>query len=164
MPKLVIRHAISEANNRDNIGTMAFGAKDAPLMEELALPQMRKCAHELRTKYKLNPAHVEAATSELLRTQQTAEGIGFKIRKPPYALLNEVEHGIEGSVLKQMLKDKQLPSAALAAARAILADPPSEKVLVTHGLVIAGLCHILEIQHEFEYFIPKFCEIRVLPI
>ena len=34
MSIIVIRLALSEANNRNNVGTMAFGAKTAPLMKE----------------------------------------------------------------------------------------------------------------------------------
>ena len=165
MSILVIRHAISEANNRDNIGTLAFGAKNAPLMKTLAPEQIRRCKKELWDTYAINTTRVAVATSELERTKETARGLGFR-KLHPNALLNEVEHGLEREVFKQMKHARQLPPAAIKAAEAILANPPVEKVWVAHGLVIAGLCHVLRprLQHTFEHFIPRFCEIRALPI
>lgn len=161
MPIYVTRHELSEANNRDNIGTPAFGAKDAPLMmigRKAAVAKGRTFAQD----YGVRPIFTRAAVSELLRTQQTARAMGFW-RQKRYALLNEVLLDKSGPELRAMLDAKQLPPAALRAAEAVLNSPPAEKVWVTHGLLIAGMCYILGV-HTFERFIPRFGEVRVLHI
>lgn len=158
----VIRHGLSEANNRNNIGTLAFAAKDAPLMG-LGRDQARDRAKTLFADYGIDAKITPAATSELLRTQETAREMGFQVLRP-YALLNEVEHGIEGSELRAMLDDGILPDAALRSAEAILEQPPDETVWVAHGLVIAGLSQALGVRDKFERLVPQFCEVRELPI
>ena len=162
MPIFAIRHGLSEANNRDNIGTLAFAAKDAPLMEK-GKEQAREGAARLSGDYGINPRTTAVAVSGLLRTRQTAEVMGFQ-RITSYESLNEVEHGMEGGALRVMLDVGQLPPAALRAAESILHQPPTEGVWITHGLVIAGLSRILDIDREFERLIPRFCEVRELPI
>ncbi len=162
MPILVIRHGLSEANNRDNVGTLAFAAKDAPLMDK-GREQATERAARLPGDYGINPQTTAVAISNLLRTRETAEVMGFQ-QITPYESLNEVEHGLEGVALRTMLDAGQLPSAALGAAETILRQPPSQEVWITHGLVIAGLSRVLGINHEFERLIPRFCEVRELPI
>jgi hypothetical protein len=164
MPILAIRHGLSEANNRDNVGTLAFAAKDAPLMET-GKEQARERAAGLARDYGVDPRITPVAVSHLLRTQETAQVMGFQPdRITPYELLNEVEHGMEGVALRAMLNDGQLPQTALYAAEAILRQPPSESVWITHGLIIAGLSHVLGVSHQFERLIPRFCEVRELPV
>lgn len=162
MPIYVIRHGFSEANDRNNIGTLAFAAKDAPL-KDLGKQQARDRAATLFADYGIHIPTTPVATSELLRTQETAREMGFHMLRP-YGSINEVEHGMEGSMLKAMLSNGELPIAALRTAELILHQPPVEKVWVTHGLVIAGLCHELGIDSQFDRLIPKFCEVRELPI
>lgn len=162
MPIHVIRHGFSEANDRNNIGTLAFADKDAPLKKE-GRSQARERAATLGCEYGINPATTPVAVSYLLRTKQTAEVMGFR-PITPYESLNEVEHGMELLALRALLDIGELPRAALQAAAALLRKHPSEKVWVAHGLIIAGLCHVLGISHQFDRLIPRFCEVRALPI
>lgn len=159
MSILVIRHALSEANNRDNVGTMAFGAKDAPLMQKGREQAVQRAA-TLRSEFGVNAATTPVAISRLLRTKETAQCLGFK-QWTEYPLLDEVEHGMDGADLRALLDSGGLPRAALANAEALRQNPPSERVWVTHGLVIAGLCQLLG-QTAYERLIPRFCEARVL--
>ena len=66
--------------------------------------------------------------------------------------------------LKDTIANRRHTRIALKAAELILESPPEERVWVTHGLVIASLCEVLGIANQFEHFVPKFCEIRELPI
>jgi broad specificity phosphatase PhoE len=164
MSVLVIRHGLSAANDRNNIGTLAFGAKDAPLME-LGREQARRRAATLPADYGIIPQTTSVAVSELARTQETAGVMGFQsAHMTPYASLNEVSHGMEGAALRALLNRGALPPAALQAAEIILHQPPAEAVWVTHGLVIAGLSQTLGVSHQFERLIPRFCEVRELDI
>ncbi|MDB5163920.1 MAG: hypothetical protein JWS12_538 [Candidatus Saccharibacteria bacterium] len=161
MAVLVIRHGLSEANNRNNVGMLAFASKDAPLMEQ-GRQQARELTAILRIEHDIDTAKTPVATSELLRTQQTAEEAGFT-NISIYPVLNEVAHGIALPGLREMLDQKKLPDVALQAAHAILENPPAEDIWVTHGLVIASLCQVLDVARE-DRFIPRFCERRELPI
>lgn len=160
MSILVIRHGLSQANNRES---EAFGAATAPLME-LGRQQARQAAVELRGSYKIEPSRVKVAVSELLRTQQTAAEMGFvPVRTRQYGLLNEIEHGLNREQYEKMRDAGRLPDAAMQRARDILRNPPVEDVWVAHGLVIAALCRQLGVG-GFKSMVPKFCEIRKLPI
>jgi hypothetical protein len=154
----VIRHGFSTANNRDNIGTMAFGAKNASLEDE-GIDQAERGAEKLHNEYAIKPKVIPVAVSQLLRTRETAQVMGFRQIKP-YALLNEVEHEMNGRALRILLDGGGLPNAAIHAAKSLIDNPPSEKVWVTHGLIIAGLSRILGADQSFERLIPRFCEIR----
>jgi len=162
MSIIVIRHALSEANNRDNVGTMAFGAKDAPLMER-GKQQAQERAGTLLSEHGVNAAATAAAVSRLRRTQETAMYLGFT-RQKQYSLLDEVVHGMKGPDLRSLLDSGRLPSSALVAAEAILNHAPRERVWVTHGLVIAGLCQVLNVGANYERLIPRFCEVRRLSL
>ncbi|HEY4161390.1 MAG TPA: phosphoglycerate mutase family protein [Candidatus Saccharimonadales bacterium] len=97
------------------------------------------------------------AVSEMLRTRQTAERAGFTdIRANP--LLNEVNTADPQRTLTLVTEGK-LPEEAIAAARAILANPPPENIWVTHGLPMAALLVELGLS-DSEHFIPGNCEIR----
>jgi broad specificity phosphatase PhoE len=164
MPILVVRHALSEANNRDNVGTLAFAAEGAPLMDK-GEDQAREGAMKLRDMYGVTPATTSVAVSHLLRTRQTALVMGFpEERITAYRLLDEVAHGMEGITLRAMLDGGELPPAAFKAAEALLAQPPAERVWVTHGLVIAALSNVLGVSGRYERLIPRFCEVRELPL
>jgi broad specificity phosphatase PhoE len=158
MSKLVARHGVSEAND---INSLAFGQPDAPL-----LPLGWEQAHDLGQKFEKNHgiiiATARVATSTMLRAEQTAEGAGF-IHTTSYKTLDEVEHGLELTELRRCLDEQIVPDAALRQAELILASPPEEEILVTHGLVIIGLCELLGVKGNWQ-FKPKFCEIRELPI
>lgn len=166
MSILVIRHALSEANNRENRGTPAFGDPNAALMEE-GKEQARKRGKVLRERYGLNLKLTSVAVSNLRRTRETAELMGFDSDNiHPYDELNEVGQGTKKESLEAMIEGVrrgELPEMVLAAARAIRDARLEEKVWVTHGLVIAGLCRIANIHHRFDRVIPRFCEVRELP-
>jgi broad specificity phosphatase PhoE len=162
MSIIVIRHALSEANNHANIGTMAFGAKEAPLMKE-GREQAKQRAKTLRTEYSVDAVSTPAAISRLRRTQETATYLGFT-QLSRYAALDEVEHGMEGVELRSLLDSGRLPSSAILAVESLLQDPPRERVWVTHGLVIAGLCRVLNVSANYERLIPRFCEVRQLSL
>jgi broad specificity phosphatase PhoE len=159
---LVIRHSLSEANNRNNYGTPAFGHPDAPLM-----PAGREIAQEMGTKlqedYKLDPESTPVAVSEMLRAQETAREAGFVIATR-YLILNEVDTLLPYGDLREMIQNKHHTDIAIEAAEHILENPPEQQVWVTHGLVIAALCKVLGVENDFENFVPKFCEIRELSI
>jgi hypothetical protein len=163
MSTLVIRHGISEANNRDNIGKPAFGHKDAELMP-LGRQQARAVPGKLLAHYGIASSGIIVATSTLRRTQQTASDAGFPTaRQRQYEQLDEIEHGINGLELRAMLDAGILPEVALTGAQLTLESTPSQKIWFTHGLRIAGLCAILGVYQE-EPLIPYFGEIRELPI
>lgn len=156
----VARHALSQANNVENIGTLAFAHKDAPLMEK-GHEQAKDLGILLPERYGITPSLTPIATSELARTQQTASSAGF-VALQSYAQLNEVLHGMDGHELRAMLDRRKLPSAAIQAAEAVLANPPKEEFWISHGLLIAGMCAVTGV-YQNERLIPRFCEVRVIP-
>jgi broad specificity phosphatase PhoE len=159
MEKLFIRHGLSEANNRENWGKLAFASAEAPLME-LGREQARALGPILSSPpYGLDIANTPAASSEMLRAQETAHGAGFTIVRH-YPVLNEVDHWTEMTELRAMLDRGELPARAYDAADAVLENPPLENVVFTHGLVIAALTRRLGAEHNYERLIPRFCEIR----
>lgn len=162
MAVVVVRHAISQANNRENIGTPAFGHRDAVLMDA-GREQARAIPAELKSRYGIMANSMAVATSTLRRTIETATEAGFG-NTTAYAVLDEVEHdGMTKAELRQMLDAGILPRAALQAAELTLASPPTERIWFSHGLRIAGLCALLGVYQD-ERLIPRFCEIRELPI
>lgn len=161
--KLVIRHGLSEANNRHNIGTPAFASPDAPLMPE-GLAAAERLGLQLQEQFGITPNTEHIATSQYLRTIQTALTMGAHYNHlRQYTILNELPRQQSGPELRAMLDNGQLPAQALVRAEAILASPPEEDVWVTHGLVIAGLCRTLGV-YSNQRAVPRFCEIRELPL
>ena len=162
MSKLVGRHSLSEANNRHNYGTPAFGHAAAPLM-----PEGRVIAQGMGTEfevvYGIIPVTTPAAVSKMLRSRETALEAGF-VDLTEYEVLNEVDTKLPHPELRAMIANRQHTEIALKTAHLILENQPEEQVWVTHGLVIASLCEVLGIASQFEHFVPKFCEIRELPI
>lgn len=161
----VVRHGLSQANNRDNFSTPAFGNKSAPLM-----PEGRMAAAKLKPifkyTYSIDPttATIPVATSELARTQETALCAGFAVLNT-YAILNEVERGLTLEDKLAVRERGLVPPEALAAAEELLNNQPEENIWFTHGLLIAGLCKHLNIYQDPRYrIIPHFCEIRQLPL
>ncbi|MEV6768734.1 phosphoglycerate mutase family protein [Nocardia sp. NPDC051030] len=159
MTVLVVRHGLSEANNRANVGTAAFGAADAPLMV-LGHQQARAVGVRLRDRYGLAP-DIEVAVSTMLRTQQTARSAGF-IRQTVHPALDEVRL-TDLAETRRAIDAEELPEAARAAAARVLERPPAQRVWFTHGLLIAALCAALDLPSASR-FIPRFCEIRELPL
>lgn len=160
--KLVARHSLSEANNRNNFGTPAFGHADAPLM-----PEGRAIAQEMGKDFQecfgVVPEKTKVAVSGMLRSQETATEAGFADLKV-YTAINEVDTKLPYHELRESITSRQHTTVAIKAAELILENPPEEEVWISHGLVIASLCEVLGISYKFERFIPKFCEIRELPI
>ena len=161
MSILVVRHGLSEANNRRNIGTLAFASEQAPLMPA-GHEQARAMGRLLMDHYSIDSQLTPVAVSRLARTQQTASSAGF-LDITPYTQLDEVKHGIELAELRAMLDAGKLPEIALREAEATLNNPPQQAIWITHGLRIAALCAVLGV-HQNERLIPQFCEIRELPI
>lgn len=162
MSKFVARHSLSEANNRENHGTLLFGHPDAELM-----PLGREMAQEMGQVFErvhgIIPVRTRVAVSKMLRSQETALEAGFTDLEE-YEVLDEVDTKLPHPELKKSIADRQHSEVALTAAQRILDSPPEEEVWVTHGLVIASLCEVLGVADQFERFVPKFCEIRELPI
>lgn len=163
MPIYVVRHGLSEANNRNNFGTPAFGNKSAPLMFEgrMAAARLKPL---FKYTYNINPSTTPVATSELIRTQETALRAGFSALNT-YATLNEVERGLTLDDKRAVRERGVIPHEALDAAEELLDNRPEENIWFTHGLLIAGLCKHLNIYQDPKYrIIPHFCEIRQLPL
>ena len=161
MSILVGRHGLSGANNRNNIGTLAFASEQAPLMDDGRV-QARNMGEQFEVKFGVDPASTPVATSELTRTRQTAEEAGF-VAITAYSCLDEIRHDMDLRELRAMLDRGELPPVAIVMAEETLANPPKENVWISHGLRIAGLCAVLGV-HQDERLIPRFCEIRELPI
>jgi len=159
MSKFLIRHGLSQANNR---GSLAFASDAAPLMDE-GRNQARLAADVLRSRHDIVDFTQTVAVSGMRRTHETAESMGF-MNLHEYPGLSEVNHGVDLAELRKMLDQDKLPDAALRAAERIMNDPPTEEIWVTHGLVIAGLCKHLGVEDRAMRLVPKFCEIRRLPI
>lgn len=140
---------------------LAFANHSAPLIEE-GERDVRALALRLPTDYDIVPSDTRAAVSEFVRAQQTASLLMFQVERPPNPLLNEVDHGMQVDLLRATLERDELPETALYAAEAVLRKPPEPDVWVTHGLLIAGLCAVLEIAGEFASMIPHTCEVRRL--
>ncbi|HTE58138.1 MAG TPA: histidine phosphatase family protein [Verrucomicrobiae bacterium] len=71
MSILVARHGLSEANNRDNYGTPAFGNPEAPLMPQ-GREQATELGEKLTSEYGFDLASEPVAVSMMRRTQDTA--------------------------------------------------------------------------------------------
>lgn len=149
---LLIRHGETDANRATRV---LYGKKGAPLNAS-GVEQAIKL-RELLQQRGIDSHHEPVAVSELIRTQQTAHYAGFRTLKT-YPLLNEVrtdDPQKTGALIARAI----VPEQALAAAQAVLADPPLEKVWVTHGLLITALFRLLDLPSPAG-FIPGFCEIR----
>lgn len=155
MKYFVIRHGKTDANR---LTRAAFGLVGAPLNAEGE--QQAKDLHIrlMRMGIDLN---IPVAVSRMLRTRQTASLAGFD-NLVENKILNEINTP-NPKLTQELVAQKKLPPQAIDAARAIIENPPLEKVWVTHGLVIAALQEILG-RAPIEDFIPSFCEIRLIEI
>lgn len=155
MKYLVIRHAKTDASNQTRA---AFGKAGAPL-SEIGRNQAKELGERLKS---LGVDYdMPVAVSELIRTHETANAAGFAdLHVTP--LLNEV--AITDPVqVREFVEEKKLPQAALDAAKAIIKNPPQEKIWVTHGPVIAAIQELLG-RGENVSFIPDYCEVREIEI
>lgn len=158
MPKLFIRHAETEARGHLLNGT-------DPSLSETGFRQAESLGVHLKAEgMSLNGV----AVSEALRTYDTAKTMGAK-RIVTYPLLNEVSHpGMSKQEVQGLAGAGWLPVAALDAAREILENPPAEDVIVTHGLVIAGLTAVLRLNQGLPLgsypLCPELCGTRQLDI
>jgi bisphosphoglycerate-dependent phosphoglycerate mutase len=156
MKYLLIRHAQTEAFRLNRI---VYGREGAPIIQE-GIEQSKLLAEELKS-LGINVNDEPVCVSELIRTRQTAEVAGFKnIHINP--ILNEVNTDNPELTLELVAKSK-LPEKAIGAAKAIIANPPAEKIWVTHGLVIAALLFELGVSDPNK-FVPDFCEIREIEL
>lgn len=164
MTKFVIRHGLSEANNRENYGTPAFGNPDAGLMNE-GIDHAKNAGTILRLPpYSIDPSSSIVAVSKMRRTWETANFAGFHTLRP-YESLDEISHSLTLEEIADIKKTRVLPEIALQAAKDILKNPPEEDIWFTHGLVIASMCKVLNIYQDPKYsLIPAFGEIRELPV
>lgn len=152
MKYLVIRHGQTDANRLNRI---AFGKEGAPI-NDLGVVYAKELGKKLAI-LGIDISNEFVAVSELLRTKQTAEVAGF-INLKINPMLNEINTDDPQRTL-ELVSQAKLPAQAIIAAKAILANPPEEKIWVTHGLVIAALLVELGIS-ERDKFIPDYCEIR----
>lgn len=158
MSKLLVRHGVSEANDKSSL---AYGSPEANLLP-LGTQQATSLGLELVSGFGIVPAEEPVAISCMRRTRQTAQYAGFSTIHE-FELLNEATSGLEMWEIHESLTKQQAPRTAIAKAEALLARPLSERVWITHGLVIAGLCEVLGI-YKSERFIPRFCEIREIEL
>lgn len=162
MDKLLVRHGLSQANNRENFGTPLFGHPDAELME-LGWDHAREAGRVLVNRYNSNPAIERVATSRMKRTQQTAEGAGYLPENmTAYPLLDELTMHVTYEQLGESIRDEKPPPIAIDKVEELLSNPPEEQIWFTHGFVIATICYIRGI--PYTTFIPKFGEVRELSI
>ena len=163
MRKLAIRHSLSQANNRENLGTPAFASANAPLMDggRIIASVLGITLHDT---YHIDTTVALAATSTMLRTSETALCAGFDpSHLVAYPILDEVPKMREFAELRAMLDAGIVPPEAIEAAYRVLENPPQEEIWFTHGLVIAGLCKVLGVYQDART-VPKFCEVRELVI
>ena len=136
MKVLLIRHAKTDANR---LTRALYGKKGAAVNDE-GRWQAEKLHDELAT-LGVDLDKETVAVSELLRTQQTAQLVGFKnITVDP--LLNEVNTSDPKHTLALVAQGK-LPEEAIIAAKAIIDNPPKQKIWITHGLFIAGILQVI---------------------
>ena len=51
--------------------------------------------------------------------------------------------------LEKLLKNIEVPKKAITAAKRLLNSPPEEDIWVTHGMLIAGIGHVLNLPSLF---------------
>lgn len=161
MSIIVIRHGLSEANNRKNYGTPAFGNPEAPLMSE-GREQASELSELLVRDFGIELADEPVAVSMMRRAQETAIVAGFR-KLHLYPELNEEKGEMTDAETRIALETRRPPEATLTVARLLIEQPPTERIWVTHALLIATICQELGVYQD-ERFTPKFCEVRELPL
>lgn len=158
MTILLVRHGLSEANDKESA---AFGQDYAQLLPQ-GIEHARNVKKLLLAKYNIDPAIEAAAASTMTRSHQTASIAGF-LTVNNYAILNEVDVP-KTYELRAVLDRGEILPEAKDAAELVLANPPKEKIWFTHGYLIAALCRLMEVDTSGLRFIPKFGEVRELPL
>lgn len=161
MRKLLVRHALSNANNRELYGTPAFGNPNSGLMPE-GINQAINLGAFIVSEYGINISEENVATSRFRRTQQTATIAGFR-HIYFYSSLNEVKGNLSDIEVREAINLKNPPKETKLAARNLINNPSIEDIWFTHGLLIAALCQELGL-NNYDRFIPKFCEIREIEL
>ncbi len=149
----IVRHATSAGSRADRT---KWGVGGSALTDQGI--QQAKDLNQQFIALGIDPLTTAAATSDFTRTKQTAAYAGF-MDITTNDLLNEVTTGLSSSALEEMLNKNQLPEAALRASRALLANPPKEHIWFTHGLVIAGIAHLLNMEQNGKLLIPDMASI-----
>lgn len=152
MKYLLIRHGKTDANR---LARAAFGRAGAPLNDE-GRQQALKLTKELEAR-SIDLSTQPAAVSELLRTEETARAAGLQ-RIVVNPLLNEVNTSNPQNTLDLVAQGK-LPEEAIKAAKAIISNPPKQKIWVTHGLLIAAIQFVAGTTDP-DSLIPDNCEVR----
>ncbi|MFZ2544471.1 MAG: hypothetical protein WAW80_00655 [Candidatus Saccharimonadales bacterium] len=88
MRKLLIRHVLSCANDRNNWGTEAFNHNDSPLHPD-GIARVPNIRNELTDAYGIEIPNTKVAISSMLRTRHTAFYTGFR-KFNTYKSLDEV--------------------------------------------------------------------------
>lgn len=158
MSILVVRHGLSYANQS---GSPAFRSPEAPLTW-LGREQARYVGRVLARDHGIEVSQTPVGVSEFHRAQETADMAGFQ-RGREYTSLNEISHNLSKSEWRAMIAAGRLPDNALEEAETRLETPFTEKVLFSHGLLIACMCVVLGVP-QGKSLIPSFCEVRELPI
>lgn len=158
MSKLVARHGLSYANM---YGTPAYGSPDASLSSQ-GIEQAEDLGLLFQSEFGINVAEEAVAVSAMKRSQETATNAGF-VDLTIYSELDEVKGSLTGEEIRAAIGNKMPPEATRLAARRIIENPPEQRVWVSHGLLISAICFELGIYEE-NRFIPKFCEVRELPL
>lgn len=153
------RHGVSGANDQ---GNPAFASPEASLLPA-GVEQAVILGNETFPELGIDPAQSDVATSTFLRAQETAQHAGFD-EITAYDCLDEIKHGLDFEGYQLMKQSRVLPLHALRAAELTLANPPTEKIWIFHGLRITAICQILGVYEDSEFLFPKFCEVRYLPI
>jgi hypothetical protein len=121
--KLVIRHSKTDANR---LTRTVYGDEGAPLNSRA--PRSSFITVQLINKG-IDPAKEVAGVSEFNRTAQTAREAGF-VHIKARALLNEAKTNDPAST-QLLIAKSELSAEALAAAKAIIDNPPQEFIWVT---------------------------------
>ncbi|HKU18893.1 MAG TPA: phosphoglycerate mutase family protein [Candidatus Saccharimonadales bacterium] len=153
----VIRHAMPTGSRHNQA---AFGPQGGPLTEA-GVQQAKSLTLRLQ-EFGIDVTTEPVATSFAKRAYETAKYAGFR-RIQKYASLGEVGGDLSPAVLDALIAAKQVPPAAVAAAHALLAQPPQERVWVTHGQLIAGIAYVLRIPPT-ELFIPPMGSLTKLSL
>lgn len=153
----VVRHERSEGNRHNQA---SFGPEGGVLVAE-GIERARSLRNKL-LELGIDVATESVAVSDMKRAYETAFYAGF-VNITKYAVLNEVGVHMSPELLDSMLDRKEAPEEAITAAQSLLRQQPPERVWVTHGQVIAGLAHELEIPTS-ELFIPDLGSITKLAV
>ena len=163
----LIRHAHSKANDTDSSGLtgedLAFANHSAELTGKGKL-QCQELKLLLPKRHGVVPVQTKVAVSTLERTRLTAVELGF-VTITPYPQLDEADPGLPIEEYRAYVKwHRRLPEvslqAAVAAAEALLENPPKADVWISHGLLIAGICTVRKVGNEYKRLNPEPCEVR----